>query len=344
MPDWLYNLLTSSGIYYLVGIWLLICIAWKSKRDALIAKLIALVSERIIFEEDENPEKITFYPRRLFETVAKAFQKAMIMPLDEVIKGLKKWMMGLINLVYNKERPWRTFGYFLFLVLMIVFVLADAIAIANALDVAGWISYELPSILQQYEIAAAMGSLFAIITGVFVFSEINRDRSVFTDWDNIKGAWKQVAKAMAVFLVVFGFVVVFFFGLQRFEALGFLTNTSSSINILVSVVILIIVPLNTVVATALIAEEGFKGFVLILILILAILTGIVHIINYGAYVIGYVLPFSIDIMWRVALFLILLIGYLIVTPIDFIIWILSLPFRMLKTEETSSDTKNRNKK
>lgn len=337
MPDWLYNLLTSETIYYVVGIWLLICIAWKSKRDLLITTLIGLVSERVIFEKVGHADSISFYPRNLLEKVASAFQRALVMPLDGVINGLQRWLDGLVNLIYNKDKPWRTFGYLLFLLLLVVFILADAIAIANALDVAGWINYELPAILQKYEIAAAMGSLFAIITGVFVFSEINREQSVFTDWDNTKGAWKQLAKAMSVFLVIFGFVVVIFLGLQRFEALGYVPNINSTTNAAVSVVILIIVPLNTVVATALIAEEGFKGFVLVVIAVLAIIIGTLYAVNYAAYLIGYVLPFVVDILWRIVLFILSVAIYIIVTPIDFLVWILSLPFRMLKTEEPESN-------
>jgi hypothetical protein len=328
LPDWLYNLLNSAGIYYVIGIWLLICIAWKSRRETFIARLVDLVSKRIIFEKDDQPKSIPLYPRSFLERVAVEFQKAMVMPLDGIIKGAKGWLSGLIKLIYTRDRPWRTFGYVLFLVLMLVFVLSDAIAIANALDVAGWIPYALPAILQRYEIAAAMGSLFAIITGVFVFSEINRETSIFTDWDRTEGLWKKLARSMAVFLIIFGFLVVIFFGIRRFDALGYISSISSTTNTLVDVVILIIVPLNTVVATALIAEEGFKGFLMIVIALLAILIGLLYVLNYLANLLGYVLPFALDVIWRIVLFAVFIIAYVVVTPIDWVIWVLGYPFRM----------------
>jgi hypothetical protein len=339
LPDWLYTLLTSTGIYYFIAVWLLVCIAWKSRRDPIIARLIGLVSKRIIFEKDEQPDSISFYPRGLLEKVATAFQKAMVKPLDGIIAGLKSWLRGLVNLIYSEKKPWRTFGYFLFLILLLVFILADAIAIVNALDVAGWIPYQIPAILQKYEIAAAMGSLFAIITGVFVFSEINRKESVFTDWDRTEGLWKNLARAMAVFLMIFGFIVVIFFGVRRFESLGYLSTITSSTNMAVDVVILIIIPLNTVLATALIAEEGFKGFVMILIALLAIILGAMYILNYAAYLIGYLLPFSVDVLWRIVLFVASIVIYVIITPIDFVVWILGLPFRMLKSPPEEQNKK-----
>ncbi|GEM_PF-6888238 len=327
MPAFLYEFLTSDGFYYFLFVWVLICIASAAKRNILLEKLKNLTSKPVIFDEDKS-EPVDFYPRTAFERIAKAIVDFLEKPFISIIDGLGKWINGLKSLVTDSEKKWLPFGYSLFFLLLVFFIFADAIAIANTLVFYGLLDVaDLWEPLTRYEFATAGGSLFAILVAGLITSEIYSTKSQFTEWDKIEGTWKDIAKAFTRILIISGFVVVFFLGMQRLISLGYFTNFGSTVRSGVDFVVTILIPLNTVLATALILIEGYKGLALVIILFLAIVLATVHILDYLSPLIRYVLPFTIDVVYRLILMAAFIIGFFIITPIDLVISTVTAPFR-----------------
>lgn len=335
MGEFLYDLFNSNTFWFILILWVLVCIAWKAKREKLISRLGTILSKPVIFEEDPDPDTLPFYPRRFLEKVASAFTKGLVAPLVGLIAGLGKVIQGLWQRVYNPERPWRVVGYVFFLLMLLVFVYADAIAIVNGIDILGLLETGVPDFLTEYSIAVTMGSLFSVITGGLVYKEINSTKSIYTDWDEVEGSWKEVARTLALILIIGGFVVVVTLGLIRWDALNTQANGPDFTSI-GNTIIAILVPVNTVLATFLIYEEGLiKGGSLVLIALLMIVLGALHGLNFVLSILAYVLPFLLDMVMRTLHFILDIVLYFAITPIDFVFSPLN---RSRKPDPSTTDT------
>jgi hypothetical protein len=181
-------------------------------------------------------------------------------------------------------------------------------------------------LLRFYEITVAFGSFFSIVVGALVVRELYSEQSDFSDWDEQIGFWKQFAKTTTVMLIISGFLVMLALGLGRYERLGLLsTELSGTISIIVNSAILILVPLNTVVATLLIYHEAIKGLMLVLVFVEVIMLSSLNLLLYIAEILGAFVPFAFDIIYRLMLMLIYMSLFFLLTPLDWIARLMSSP-------------------
>ncbi|MFZ5910128.1 MAG: hypothetical protein ACOYYU_08955 [Chloroflexota bacterium] len=334
MPAFFYNLLNSSTFYVTVGIWILICLASGRRIQSLGNRFVDLTFKPIIFKPDSNPESVPIYPRGLFEDVAVGFKDALQLPFRGIINSLKRWRNEQRQKYSEEEKPFLPVGNVLFLLLTSLFIYLDIIAITQALVSIGLIDLEtLWEPFNNYALAMAGGSIFAILISVFVLEQISSKKSDFSHWDKRAGAWVNIAKALINYLIIFGTLAVLLLGFQRLIALGFIPDVRETVELGVNIAISILVPLNTVLTTALIFSDGIIGFMVLVTMGAGIVSGIFYILDYIALILGYVLPFVVDISYRIILIAVNLIWFLIYTPINMVTSGISAPFRSSSPEK-----------
>jgi hypothetical protein len=343
MNEILYNLVNSSAFWFVLLIWLLICIAWKEKREAFLARLASIIGKPMVFEKDPNPEQPPLFPRRTLEAVAMGAKNGLVEPLSGIAVSFSKLLKNLWSKVYNPNRPMRIAGYVFFFFALLVFVYADAIAIVNGLDAFGLLETGIPTFLTQYSIAVTMGSLFSVVIGALVFKEVHSEKSYLSDWEDTDGQWKQFGKMLSIVLVMGGFLVVITLGLLRLDALSDLrASLGPGFVAFGNIVVTILVPVNTVLATALIFEEGMiKGGILALLLVGLTILATIYILDFALTIIAYVGPFLLDMLIRIVYFLVDLVFYIVITPIDAIVRVLSAPFRWVANTGAGKDIAKR---
>jgi hypothetical protein len=195
------------------------------------------------------------------------------------------------------------------------------------LDAFGIISFTIPKFLRYYEIAAAVGSLFAVIVGIELTREITAEKSVFTDWDEKRAEDKHTSKQLAKLLTISGFVTVIFIGILRLYELEVFKSIDSTMLNMIQTVLYVLVPFNTVLATALITGEFLKGLYVGIIVLLALLMVVAWILDKIFKVLGYTLPVLVDFLYRIVLALLDVIIYFIFTPVLILISAVSSPFQ-----------------
>jgi len=321
ISNFIFNLVNSQWFYYILGFWTLIAIARRDERNSFASRLADLISKPAIFEADENPQSVSFYPRKSMEKIATDVRKALIRIPNDINAALEKAIKNQLDFIVDPQRRWKLLGYAIYVIFMFFFLWADGIAIANALDALGLVA-TVPSYLTLYEIAVAVGSFLAIIVGALVARDVFNAVSDFSDWDTQQGAWKKLAKVLAILLIISGLLVAVVLGLGRFQRLVSLpVNIADLINLGVNFTTLVLVPFNTLIATILIHFEAFKGLLLVFVLIEAILWVPVRILQYVAEILGAMGPFSVDILYRFLLAILIIIIFWLLTPLD---WITSL--------------------
>jgi len=246
-------------------------------------------------------------------------KSALIRIPNDINAGLEKAIKNQLDFIVDPQRRWKLLGYAIYVIFMFFFLWADGIAIANALDALGLVE-TVPAYLTLYELAVAFGSFFAIIVGALVARDVFNTTSDFSDWDTQQGIWKKIAKVLAILLIILGMLVAVVLGLGRFERLVTLPqDVADSINRIVNFTTLILVPINTLIATILIHFEAFKGLLLAFILIEAILWVPVRILQYVTEILGAMGPFTVDILYRFMLAILIIIVFWLLTPLDWLI-------------------------
>lgn len=328
--SWVHSVLFWVVVIMLLMVWF----GWKKKRDVLLSALSGLITKPVIFEEDSDPESVRFYQRRFLEKIASGLKTHLVDPFGTLANNFKRSILQQgVTYASDKEHPWRTFMPVFMFAMLVVFIFADAIAIVNTLQLLQLVEV-VPVFLRNYGIAATLGSLAAFVIGIFVLTEVLAKESKYSTYSEKDPVVKDIIKFLAVYLSIFGLLVVIFLGLDRAVMLGWIPE-SDIISVGAKVATMVFVPLNTVIATALIFDEGIKGFVTILIVTEWILYALLVSINYLTHLLGgLALPFLLDIVIRLLLIIIYLLFYIIVTPIDFLIYIITFPARMFRPKTT----------
>lgn len=319
MAEIFYNLLNSQAFWVVLVVWAFICIAWTSRLKLVLERLAKLVVKPVIFEVDPNPENVPFYPRKFMEKSSNGFRDTLQQPFSDLIRVVIGWFAYLGNLIYSKEHPLRTLGYLLLFVCFLFFVLADSIAVANTLVVLGLWSGELPAILGRFDIAVFGGSLLALIIGMALVFEIRSNNSEFTTWSERDGQTRALALGIALLVTVLSLITLVAWALFRLIELGRL-NSSPVLDGILNWVLFGLVPINSALAAAITFLEALRGFLGLVVLIGWILIGVLYLLNYGATILGSLLPFIIDIAYRLIYIIFDILQWIISTPVQALIW------------------------
>ncbi|MEW6029596.1 MAG: hypothetical protein AB1554_08945 [Chloroflexota bacterium] len=320
----LYDLLNSTAFWVVVVAWVFICIAWVERWKPVLGRLGRLFLKPVIFSEDTNPENVPFYPRKFMEDTANGFRNTLKRPFADLIKVFAGWINNLIDVIHNKEHPFRTFGYLLFLASFLFFVLADAIAIANTLAVIGITFGAIPEILTRFDIAVFGGSLLALIIGLVLVFEIRSIRSEFTSYSDRDERAKALSLGIALLVAFLSFLTLIAWALFRLIALGEI-ESNPVLNGILNWVLYGLVPINSALAAAICFPEAMKGIAVIGILLGWLLIGVLYILDYLATILGSVGPFFVDLIYRIIYVIVDILQWFISTPIQAILW----PFKMI---------------
>jgi len=335
----IYNLLSSTAFWVVIAVWFFICIAWVERWRPVVDRLGKLFLKPVIFSEDPNPENVPFYPRKFMEDTANGFRDTLKRPFADLIKAFSGWISSLINVIHNKEHPFRTFGFFLFLASFLFFVLADAIAIANTLAVIGITFGAIPEILTRFDIAVFGGSLLALIIGIVLVFEIRSEESEFSNYSAKGERTKSLALGIALLVAFLSFLTLIAWALFRLIAIGEM-DSNPILNGILNWVLYGLVPINSALAAAITFPEAMKGIAVVGILFGWLIAGILYLLDYAATILGSIGPFFVDIFYRLLYIIIDILQWLITTPIQAVL----LPFRMIAIVFGGGNEKSSGKK
>jgi len=324
MAEIFYNLLSSQAFWVVAVVWLFICIAWVERWRPLVERLGRLVIKPVIFKLDPEHDNVPFYPRSFLEDIANGFRDKLKEPFTAIITVVSNFFSGLASIIYSREHPFRTLGYLLLLACFLLFVLADAIAVANTLVVLDLWAGVLPEILGRFDIAVFGGSLLALIIGMALVFEIRNSSSEFTPWSERDERTKSLALGIAFLVTLLSLITLIAWALFRLIELDRL-NSNSFLDSLLNWVLFGLVPINSALAAAITFLEAIRGFVVIIVLLGGIIIGVLYIVNYVVTILGSLVPFLFDIAYRLIYIVIDILQWLISTPVQAIF----LPFRLI---------------
>jgi len=332
MAEIFYNLLNSQAFWVVLAVWVFICIAWVERWMPVLGRLAKLVIKPVIFREDSDPDNVPFYARSFLEDASNGFRNTLKQPFTDLIRVVAEWFRNLANLIYSKQHPYRTLGYLILLACFLFFVLADAIAVANTLVVLDLWAGVLPELLGRFDIAVFGGSLLALIIGLALVFEIRSDKSEFSLWSERDKQTKALALAIALLVTLLAFLTLVAWALFRLIELGRL-NSGPFLDGLLNWVLFGLVPINSALAAAITFLEAMRGLLVLGIVIGWIIVGILYLFNYVATILGSLLPFLFDLVYRLFYIFVDLLQWFLSTPIHAVLW----PFRMIGKMLTSSN-------
>lgn len=299
-----YDLFHWQYFGILAVIWLVIDLAWVARWTHLIERIGALLKKPLIFEHDEESDKPPLYPRRPLEQLARIGRRdhntaaqvsASSLPEDE--DPFTRFIDSQRNLLFDHQKPLRSVGYVIALVLFIFFLIADAITIANTLVLMGVISADLPPILQRLDLAILGGAVLTAVVGVWMLIEMSGTGDLINA--DLNDAQKKIFKVFSVTVTLFAIAVMLALAVQRLISLGFL-DSSPTMSIILSFVLYGILAINNSLSAALIFQPAVSGLIVVIYLLVIIIP---------------VLAFFID-----------LIGRFLYIVIDMVMWLVFTPF------------------
>lgn len=298
-----------DSFYLLIvpAIWLFVAVANREARLDQSEKLSAIISG------DWDAVKRA---KESFANFKDNFNKAVNSSIGILIHYLRNWMRDqYFNISGEGHAPWKLIGYLLQFILLVGFLYADVIVIANNLFAINLL-IETPDYLQHYEFAIAFGSFFSVIVGSLIANELY-GKSELSDWKEQVGFWRSIAGVASLFLIFSGIIVITALGLARFTMI---TNLSPEIaaqyQTFANIIISLIVPINSILASMLIVREGFKGVLALLLISMGALLAILYLIFFILGFITATTTLIIDIVYRLLLILFSLVGFFLFTPID----------------------------
>ncbi|MBI3173210.1 MAG: hypothetical protein HYZ25_05790 [Chloroflexi bacterium] len=333
MAEFFYNLLNAQAFWVVLAVCFFICIAWVERWRPLLERLGKLVVKPVIFKKDSEPNNVPFYPRSLIEDSANGFRDTLRKPFADVIVVVSNWFTKLASLIYSKDHPFRTLGFLLLLGCFSFFVLADAIAVANTLVVLNLWAGTLPDLLGRFDFAVFGGSLLALIIGLALVFEMRSDRSEFTPWSERDAQTKALALGIALLVTLLSFLTLIAWALFRLIELGRL-ESNPFLDGLLNWVLFGLVPINSALAAAITFFEAMRGVLVLFLLIGWILIGLLYLLDYGVTILGTLVPFIFDLVYRVIYIVFDILQWFISTPIHAVL----LPFRLIATIFVGSRT------
>lgn len=310
----LYNIINNSWFWPVLILWLFAALVWAERWRKVLERSGNLIPKPIIFNEDPEPDNVPLYPRRFMEQVANGLRTWLRKPLSDLLRNFGKFISQQYRLVYNPEHPFQTVMALVFLASLIFFIYADAIAVAGTLQVLGLWDGELPEPLRRFDLAVFGGSLLALLMSFFVFFEVNSEKAENTRIPDRGERLKRLYFGIAMLTVVLSIIALVAGALARLEELGRIPE-SPTLSLFVDSVLYGLVPINSAMAASLILAEAIPGIVVVFIVLEWILFGFFYILDYVLTVIGGLLPFLGDFLYRLV--------YII---LDVTVWFLATPF------------------
>lgn len=322
----IYNLLDSQVFWVILLVWVFICIAWVERWKPLLERLGRLFLKPVIFKPANPPDDVPFYPRSFMEESANGLRDTLRKPFADIIQVFSRWISSQYRLVYDRNHPFRTLGHFLFFGSFLFFVLADAIAVANTLQVLGYWSGTMPYILTRFDVAVFGGSLLALIIGIVHVAEIQSAESEFSRWSERDERTKTLTRAFSYLVALLSLITLIAWALFRLIELGKL-QSNPVLDTILNWVLFGLVPINSALGAAITFSEAMIGFVVAGILVEWALIGALYIIDYVVTILGTILPFMLDLAYRLLYIVIDVFQWFITTPIQLVM----LPFRLIAT-------------
>ncbi len=312
----LLSIVQSDWFVIFAIVWGVIALADRTERESLLATIGDLITKPVIFKHDINFNSIRFYAREFLETVSSALTSGVFTVIISLMEVGKLWRKNLEERYSkNDSSLWKMIGSVILLLAMVAFLYADLIAIFNTLNQSGLI-LDVPVMFRRYEYAVTFGSFFTIVLSGLVLIEIF-GRPIFMDMASQPKAARTLLTWISIFLVISGVAVAIGLGLDRYRALSNLDpNIESNIGDFNTLVLTVLVPLNSIIATFLIVGEGLKGIPIVAVLVgqIGLYFSVAFLFVFG--VINYPLWFAIDGVYRLILIGAYIVFFYILAPLD----------------------------
>lgn len=312
----LLSIVQSDWFLIIAIVWGIIALTDRDERESLLVTIGDLITKPVIFKHDENSRSIRFYAREFLEYVSSALTSGLFAVITRLMGMGKLWRKNLEERYSRDDSSlWKMIGSVTLLIAMVAFLYADLIAIFNTLNQSGLI-LDVPEVFRRYEYAVTFGSFFTIVLSGLVLIEIF-GKSIFMDMTSQPRAARVLLTWVSIFLVISGVAVAIGLGLDRYRALANLNPTlESNIGDFNTLVLTVLVPLNSIIATFLIVSEGLKGLPIVAVLLsqIALYAVVTFLFLFGVF--NYPAWFVIDVSYRLALIVSYLVFFYILAPLD----------------------------
>lgn len=296
--QFLYDFVNSEYFGVISLIWIVINIFWIKRWRSLFQRIGQLIVKPWVFVKDEKPHDPPLYPRVPLEQLAQINSSSSTKESRMMV-----WVNAQKDLIFNSTHPFAAVGFIVLFIFFILFVLADAISVAQTLIILGVGLGDLPPLFDRFDLAVLGGALISAIVGIWVYAELLGDNKPLFNTSPMHPDQRRFWKIVALFLFLSAFVVMASFAISRLIALGKLPSNPTLLIVLDSV-LYGLVPINNTMGAAICFLAAPQGFVAILILLVTILLG----------------------AFPVAMFLVDILSRVIYIILDLTIWILFTPF------------------
>lgn len=312
MGEQLYNIVNSTTFQVVAVIWFVILVLWKEKWSGVLTRTINLIKKPTVFTKDVNPENVPTYPRAFLEEVSISFRDTLTQPLMNVTKNFHTWLSGVFGLVYDHQHPFRTIGYLILFVCFGMLIYSDAVAIANTLFILN-ISTDINPLLTNFDFAVFAGSLIALILGLAFLFETMSNNSEFTPMSQREPRIRKALFALALLISLLSIISLIAWGLARIDTVEGLNN--NLLDRFVNIVVLFVIPLNSALTAAMIFNEAIRGLVFVFVFFSYIIEGLLYVLNFVLTLLSSLLPFVVDMLYRLLHVVIDIVVWIVTTPI-----------------------------
>lgn len=331
MLQLLYDLLNWQYFGILAIVWVVADLIWIGRWRELLHRLGTLLTKPTIFEKDDKPNEPPLYPRRFLEQLAQRNKKEnQVEPSakstaskgqsssesTEQTDPFVKFVEAQKKKVFDPENPLRSLGYVLAFAAFVFFLLADAITVANTLELLGLIAIASGSFLERLDLAILGGAIMAAVVGVWMLIEMS-GRGEMVNTDTLTDSQKKFIRGVSAIVTLLALGVMVAYAVQRLIALGSL-QSSPTVDLILAIALYAIQPINISLAAAITFSPAASGIMVLLFLISILLNSIMPL-----------LAFLIDVAWRILYVAIDVVVWALFTPIIAIPYMLGRLFKFI---------------
>lgn len=285
----IYNFVNSEYFGVLFLIWVVTDVFWIRRWVSLFQRIGQLFIKPWVFSKDTKPYEPPLYPRVIMEQLAQNKSAD-----SESGSGMRKWIYAQRDLIFSSTHPFAAIGFVAMFIFFILFLVADAISVAQTLVVLGVGLGDLPPLFDRFDLAILGGALVSAIVGVWVYADLLGDNKPLFNTTPMHPDQRRFWKIIALFLFLSAFVVMASFAISRLIAIGKLPSTPTLL-IILDTILYGLVPINNTLGAAICFLAVPQGFTTLVILLGSILLAVFPLIMFFVDVISRILYIFLDI-------------------------------------------------
>lgn len=327
LQNWFLAISKSPILQFFLGIWLLLALANKNRRNALVRNIAFFLRMPLTYDDipvdtgaddtheskevvpiDYNSDNVPLYPRSWFESAYRGLKKVLVKPVKTIEQILGEVQKDV------SQSDWSTILQGIFLVF---FVYADLVGGINIISlVPDLIKWSVPWWLGEYSLTVLAGTILSIIVAAMVMGELFQNND--NEKNNNTSIRTKISRTISIILLISSFLTVIGINLLKLPVfIEFFTEEAKAIVEIISGIFLhVVVMLNAAMATFLLDKKGREGLKIISLVILFPLYIIFGLLAFSLQILTSIGPISVDVVVRIIFVAMNILAYIILAPLD----------------------------